>query len=477
IVDQAKKKLLEKTKGNYPAPEKALEVIRKTYGGKLQEGLKVEAEAFADLLVTPQSKNLIQVFYLTERVKKDKGVGSQVVAKTIETTAVLGAGLMGGGIAQLFAAKGLRVRMRDISWDAVTRGYKAAYKIFQKLVDRRKMKRSELDNKMALIEGTTAMTGFGSVDLVVEAVVEDLAIKQKVFAELDSLTKPEAILCSNTSSLSITSIASQCKHPQRVVGMHFFSPVDRMPLVEVIRGEKSSDEAVSTVFQLSKKVGKTPILVKDSPGFLVNRILGPYLNEAVYLLVEGVRPTVIDDAMVKFGMPMGPCELLDEVGLDVAAKVSKVLFGAFGARMKPPSLMELVVTEKRLGKKTGKGIYEWNGKEKIEDSKLTAKIQTGKASIENTTEMIQKRMTYLMVNEGARCLQEGIVRDAGEVDIGMIFGTGFAPFRGGLLRYADSVGASNIVADLDVFAAKIGERFAPSDALKEMAASGKKYFN
>lgn len=476
IFDQARKKLLEKTKGNYPAPEKALDVIRRTYGGDLQKGLKAEAEAFSELLVTPQSKNLIQVYYLTERVKKDKGVATSVPTRGIQSTAVVGAGVMGGGIAQLFAAKQFRVRMRDINWDAVAKGYQAAYQVFKKLADRRKMKPTEVDNAMALIEGTTSMTGFGQVDLVVEAVVEDLEIKKKVFLELDGLVRPDAILCSNTSSLSITSIAEVCRHPQRVVGMHFFNPVDKMPLVEVIRGEKSSDEAVATVFQLAKKLGKTPIIVKDSPGFLVNRILGPYLNEAVYLLLENVRPLEIDGAMERFGMPMGPCELLDEVGLDVAAKVSKVLYGAFGSRMKPPAFMEMIVTDKRLGKKSGRGIYEWEGKKKVEDAGLTAKMSPVKPAVDNSPETIQKRLIYLMVNEAARCLAEGIVRDAAEVDIGMIFGTGFAPFRGGLLRHADTVGIDTIVNELDVFAAKLGERFAPCEALKERAVGGKKFY-
>jgi 3-hydroxyacyl-CoA dehydrogenase/enoyl-CoA hydratase/3-hydroxybutyryl-CoA epimerase len=313
--------------------------------------------------------------------------------------------------------------------------------------------------------------------LVVEAVIEDMGVKQKVFKELDAILKPEAILCTNTSSLSVTTIAEACQYPQRVVGMHFFNPVEKMPLVEVIRGTKSSDQAVATTFQFAKRLGKTPILVKDSPGFLVNRILGPYLNEAVYLISEGVTPSAIDRAMEKFGMPMGPCELLDEVGLDVAAKVSKVLYGAFGARMQPPTAMELVVGEGRLGKKSGKGIYVWEGKQKSEDSTLLSRVKKTEPAIENNESTIQKRLSFLMVNEGARCLKEQIVRDAGEVDLGMIFGTGFAPFRGGLLRYADSIGIGAIAGELEIFEAKIGSRYQPCELLREMAVSEKRFFS
>lgn len=476
IFDQAKKKLLEKTKGNYPAPLKALEVIRRTYGGDLHEGLQEEARAFTELLGTPESKNLTQLFFLTERVRKDKGVATSAPVREIRRTAVLGAGVMGGGISQLFAAKGYRVRMRDLNWEAIRKGYQAAYRVFKKLVDRRKMKQSELDNKMAMIEGTTSLKGLRGVDLVVEAVVEDLEIKKRVLAEVESQVAEDAIICTNTSSLSVSQMATNCSNPGRVVGMHFFNPVDKMPLVEVVRGEKSSDGAVATVFAFAKKVGKTPILVKDSPGFLVNRILGPYLNEAVQLLLEGVSAREIDEAMERFGMPMGPCELLDEVGLDIAAKVSKVLYGAFGSRMKPPSFMDWVVSEKRLGKKTGRGIYVWDGKKKSEDATLTSKVKHTQVVIENNTSNIQKRLVYLMVNEGARCLSEGVVRDAAEVDIGMIFGTGFAPFRGGLLRYADSVGIESIASELEMFAGKLGERYQPCEALREMAVAGKRFF-
>ena len=289
IFDQAKKQVMQKTLGNYPAPLAALSVIRKTYGGKLEDGLRAEAEAFSKLVVTPESKNLIRIFYLTERVKKDKGVTTAVKPKPIHFAAVVGAGVMGGGIAQLFSAKDVRTRLKDINWDAVTKGYKAAYKVFQKTVKRKKMKPNELMNAMARIEGTTTYAGFKNLDLVVEAVVENLDVKKKVFKEIEANVGPDTVLVSNTSSLSISQIAPPSRIPKRVVGMHFFNPVDKMPLVEVVKGKESSDEAVSALFQFSKKLGKTPIIVKDAPGFVVNRILGVYLNEAIALMLGRCR--------------------------------------------------------------------------------------------------------------------------------------------------------------------------------------------
>ncbi len=477
VIDQARKMVLAKTNGNYPAPLSALEVVKKTFGGDLEKGLKVEAEAFIELVTTPESKNLIEVFYLTERVKKDKGTDTNAKAQDVKRAGVLGAGVMGGGIAQLFAAKDIRVRMKDIQWDAIAKGYKAAEKVFHKKLERKRMTRFELENAMERIEGTTNFSGFKQLDLVVEAVVENMDVKKKVLAEVDALTKPECVLATNTSSLSVTEMAKATKNPKRVVGMHFFNPVDKMPLVEVIRGKESSDEAVATVFSLSKKLGKTPIVVKDSPGFVVNRILCPYLNEAAHLMTEGVPVLRLDEIAEKFGMPMGPCALLDEVGLDVAAKVSKVLYGAFGERLKPPAVINVIGDTGRLGKKSGSGIYVYEKGKRKEDPTLFETLKIKKGGSDLTDETIIKRLIYLMVNEAARCMEEGIVRDAADIDIGMIFGTGFAPFRGGLCRYADSVGAESIVADLEVLSKKFGDRFAPCQYLQQMAVNKKKFFN
>jgi 3-hydroxyacyl-CoA dehydrogenase/enoyl-CoA hydratase/3-hydroxybutyryl-CoA epimerase len=473
IFDQARKQVLLRTRGHYPAPLKAIDVIAKTYGGNLDKGLLVEAKAFNELVVTEQCKNLIQVFYLKEKVKKDKGTKAE--ALTVERAGVLGAGIMGGGIAQLFADKGIQVRMKDLDWNAITRGYQAALKIFKKRVERKKMRPNELDNAMARIEGTTSYAGFKHLDVVVEAIVEDLNVKKKVLAELEGHAGPKTVFATNTSSLSVSAMGEALKDPSRLVGMHFFNPVDKMPLVEVIRGKESSEEAVATVFQLAKKLGKTPILVKDSPGFLVNRILAPYLAEAMYLMADGVEPTRMDDVAERFGMPMGPATLLDEIGLDVAVKVVKVLYGAFGERMKPPPIVDLIASPDRLGKKNGKGIYLWQGKEKRLDPELFAKASASASkTIDDAT--VEKRLFYLMVNEAARCVEEELVRDPADIDIGMIFGTGFPPFRGGLLRWADSVGAGKIVSELELLARNTGPRFQPAMYLQQLAVKQGRFF-
>ena len=476
IFDQARKSVMQKTKGHYPAPLRIIEVLKKTYGTNLESGLKVEAEAFMDLVRTPECQSLIGVYYLQERVKKDKGSATGK-AMEIHHAGVLGAGVMGGGIAQLFAAKNVRVRMKDINWDAIAKGYQAAQKIFHKMVQRKKMRKFDFDNAMARIEGTTAYSGFKDLDLVVEAVVENLDIKKAVFGELEKNTRPDAVLATNTSSLSIASIATGAQDRKRVVGMHFFNPVDKMPLIEVIRGPETSEDAVATVFQFSKKLGKTPIVVQDGPGFVVNRILAPYLNEAGYLLAEGMPPRKIDNAIEKFGMPMGPCTLLDEVGLDVGVKVAKILYGAFGDRMKAPPIMEKAGQGNRFGKKTGKGIYIYSGKDQKNDPELFSRLGVKENAGAVTDERMVKRCIYAMINEAARCVEDKLVRDVADIDIGMIFGTGFPPFRGGLLRYADSLGADKVVSELEVLQRECGPRFAPAPYLQQLAASGKKFYD
>jgi len=477
VFDMARKQVMAKTKGNYPAPLKAIEAIKQGYGKSIEKGLQIEAKAFGELIATPECQNLLHVYYLNERVKRDKGVASGAKGKTIASAAVIGAGVMGGGIAQLFAAKKVRVRMKDINWAAIASGYKAAYRVFKKGLDRKKLKKFDVDNAMAEIEGTTAWEGFSRVDLVVEAVVEKLDVKKAIFKELSERVSGATILASNTSSLSVTEMALVVKNPERVGGMHFFNPVDKMPLVEVIRAEKTSDETVATIFQFSKKMGKTPIVVKDAPGFVVNRILGPYLNEAGYLMTDGVAPKKIDQVLEKFGMPMGPCTLLDEVGLDVGSKVAQVLFGAFGERMKPPVLIDAVVKAGRLGKKTGKGIYLHEGKEVKEDAEFLATLNIKAKDKLPSNDEIEKRCVFVMINEAARLLEEGVARDAADIDIGMIFGTGFAPFRGGLLKYADSLGAAKVVSELDLLARVHGVRFQPCQFLQTMAVSEKKFYD
>ncbi|MFQ5640123.1 MAG: 3-hydroxyacyl-CoA dehydrogenase NAD-binding domain-containing protein, partial [bacterium] len=431
-----------------------------------------------ELIATDMSKNLISIFYLNEALKKDAGVEkSKHEPMEIKSVGLLGAGLMGGGIAQLVAYHDLPVRMKDINQNAVNVGLQKAEQLFNKAVSRKKISRRDMKRKFTLISGTTDYSGFSKCDLIIEAVVENMEIKQQVFTEIETNTGEETILASNTSSLSITEIASAVKKPERVIGFHFFNPVHRMPLVEIIRGEKTSDAATVSAVAFAKKLGKIPIVVKNSPGFLVNRILGPYLNEAALLLEEGAKIEEIDKAMVDFGMPMGPLHLMDEVGIDVGFKVAQILSAAFGDRVTPSRVIEKLYDDERLGRKGGRGFYTYGDKGKKADSGVYALIaDLIKSEAPVSQQAIQERLTLIMIKEGVLCLEEEIVRRPRDVDAGMIFGTGFPPFRGGLIRYADAIGASSLSEKMAALVKKRGERFHVPELLKRMAEQNETFY-
>ncbi len=471
LFDQARKTVLKTSKGHYPAPLRALEAVQQGMAASLSEGLAIEARFLGELVVTPVSKNLVKVFLLTEELKKDNGApGFKGEAQKFDRVGVLGAGVMGGGIAQLLAAKNHPVRMKDINLPGIAKGMEQASKVFSGLVKKRRMKSNEMAEKMGLISGTTDYSGFHNVDLVIEAIIEKLDIKKAVFTEVDKIVPENTIIASNTSSLPVTEMAKATGRPEKVAGMHFFNPVHRMPLVEIIRAEQSSDATIVSLVEFSRALGKTPIVVKDSPGFLVNRILAPYMNEAAMLLEEGQKIDFIDKAMVKFGMPMGPLELYDEVGIDVAHKVAGILQAAFGDRMPASAVVEKMFAAGRFGKKSGAGFYKYNNRKKEVDPE-TYKTLVGlfsEAAAMPEIE-IQERCILTMINEAARCLEEDIVSCARNVDIGMIFGTGFPPFRGGLLTYADDLGAATVLQKLQHYAEKCGPRFEPAPLISELA--------
>lgn len=488
VFKKAREGVLAKTKGKYPSPLEAIQVIEDTgthyeahfRGAKRDAALLREAVGFGRMAETPISKNLIRLFFLTEAVKKSVGLpaGKSALTQKITQAGVLGAGVMGGGISQLLADKGVAVQMKDIQLGALEIGIQSALAIFKKSLKRKSITQRQFDQKLAKIAPTTQFDGFRSAELVVEAVVEKMEIKQAVLKELETHVSDHCVIATNTSSLSVSKMQSVLKNPERFCGMHFFNPVHKMPLVEVIRGEKSSDQAVSQVFQFSKQIGKTPIVVKDSPGFLVNRLLMPYLTEAAIMVSEGVKIEEMDPALLDFGMPMGPIELIDEVGLDVGDKVGHILHDAFGDRMMVPNTFEKLLAEKRLGKKTGSGFYVYSGKDKkektLEPSIYTLLGITPTANKISESEIVD-RCVFVMINEAARALEEKVVDSPETVDLGMIMGTGFPPFRGGLLRFADSVGPQKVVDRLSELAQKYGKRFEPSAALKEVARSGSFY--
>ncbi len=465
LFSQSRKMAEQRTKGFYPAPLKAMDVLQKAHKLGRSRALQIEAQAFGELVVSRVSKNLIKVYYLTERFKKFLPSGAeQIKPKTIEKCAVVGAGVMGGGIAQILSSKGISVRLKDVNYEALTKGLKAAHKIYQEAVQKRKLKKFEAERRMGQITISLNYSGFAKADCVLEAVVEDPDIKKRIFKELAEVTQPETVLCTNTSALSVTEIAKATNDPSRVVGFHFFNPVHRMPLVEIIKTEFTSPETLASSFHLARRLKKTPILVKDSCGFLINRILLSYVNEAGRLLEEGTKLEWIDRIITDFGMPMGPFRLSDEVGLDIGIKVLHLLKESFGERFKPVDIFEKVYLQGLLGKKSGKGFYIHNRQRT--PNPAIYQFLTNKNNRSTTPEECLQRMIYTMINEAARCLQEQIVDDPDTLDIGMILGTGFPPFRGGLIHYAKSVGIDKITHALKGFELTLkAERFRPCEYL------------
>lgn len=491
ILKKARSGVMEKTRGNYPAALEVIEILSDngaSYGPRLTgedrtRAMERESQGFGRAAATEVSKNLIRIFFMTEAVKKSKGVsggaGAQIKSKSVRAGAVLGAGVMGGGIAQLMADKGVPVRMKDLTVAALAAGATQASRIFKKQVQRRRISSRELMQKMNLIAPVMDFSGFAGTEFVVEAVVEKMEIKQAVLKEVETQVGPDCVIASNTSSLSISKMQSAMAKPERFGGMHFFNPVNKMPLIEVIRGDRTSDEAVSAIYQFSKQLGKTPIVVKDAPGFLVNRLLMPYLNEATWLLQDGASIPEIDEALLEFGMPMGPIDLIDEVGIDVGEKVAHILHDAFGKRMEPAPFNQKLVDAGRFGKKNGKGFYKYDSagrNPELEDSIYELIGITPREGTVSREEIVE-RCLLPMINEAARCLEESIVGTAEEVDLGMIMGTGFPPFRGGLLRYADTLGPTKIVEMLRKYEPKCGERFKPAPILLKLAASGQGFYS
>ncbi|MEA2166040.1 MAG: 3-hydroxyacyl-CoA dehydrogenase / enoyl-CoA hydratase / 3-hydroxybutyryl-CoA epimerase [Thermoanaerobaculia bacterium] len=481
IFGKARKAVLAQTHGHYPAPLKAIEVMDYGMSAGIERGLAREVDEVVPLIVgstgesgSDVAQNLIRLFFMMEDSKKERVAAAPL---EVRDAGVLGAGIMGGGIAQVVADKtDASVRMRDINWKAIAGGMKAAARIWKKKVDRRRMTRGEMQRSLARITSTIDWAGFERCDLVVEAVVENVDVKRQVLREFETIAKPGAIFATNTSTIPITDIAAQAAHPENVAGMHFFNPVDRMPLVEVIRGAKTSDLAMATVANFARKLGKTVVYCNDGPGFVVNRILGPYMNEAGFLLEEGNTIESIDKAMVDFGMPMGPMALLDEVGIDVAAKVAKILGGAFGERMEPSQVVDTLYADGRYGKKNGKGLYLYEAGKRQGPDGSVYKVLGIRGTHPADAPAVVERMIFAMVNEAAMILDEKIVASPGELDLAMIMGTGFPPFRGGLLRYADKLGLPYILARLDDLAQKHGKRFLATAALRKLAERDGKFY-
>lgn len=470
---KAIKNVLKTTGGVYPAPLKAIDVMVKGLGVSREESLKLERTAFAELLTSDVASNLVNIFFLQERSKKTKSDKDFKV----KNTAVIGAGVMGAGIAQWISSRGIKVLLKDIKSEFVANGIATINKLYSAAVSKRVMTKAEASSKFDNVTPITKSMPMKNIDLVVEAAVEQLDIKQNLFAELETLVRDDTILATNTSALSIVDVAEKMQHKERVVGIHYFNPVHKMKLVEVVRGECTSEETVLKATQFVKKTGKLPVVVKDSPGFLVNRILMPYLIEAVYMVSCGADVERVDKLLRKFGMPMGPFRLIDEVGGDVCQHVADDLLNRLETKFPKSEFLKLMIKNKDVGKKSGRGFYKYsNGKSTGVSSKLpTSAIQSAYINQEYADEETVDRLILIMVNEAVRCLQEEVVNSPKDVDFGMIMGTGWAPFRGGPISYLDNLGALKVVQKLNELAKK-NKYFTPCDMLIEYAEKNKKFY-
>ncbi|RMG49011.1 MAG: fatty acid oxidation complex subunit alpha FadJ [Acidobacteria bacterium] len=485
IGRKARAAVLRKTRGHYPAPLAAIDVVTRGVARSVERSLELERAAVLELARTEACRNQMSLFLLQERAKHlapsdalpgGGDTGLDAIPHGVGATAVVGAGVMGSGIAQWLSARGHRVILRDIDDRALLRGMRNIARVYEQAVKRHVFDRITARDGLYRITPTAKEVPLRGVDLVIEAAVEDLELKRRIFARLEQLARPDTILATNTSALPITEIASGLEHPERVVGLHFFNPVHRMQLVEIVLGRETSPEVAARALRFVQSIGKLPIVVTDSPGFAVNRILMPYLLEAGHLFAGGASITAIDEAMLDFGMPMGPLRLLDEVGIDVAGHVGDHVGRCFGERMPVPELLGRMIEAGMIGRKAGQGFYVYEGKGRPRPNPAAAELaSTGRGAGLTTAEM-QERMVLLMLNEAARCIEEGIVAAPEDVDLGMVMGTGFAPFRGGPLRYLDALGAAEVVRRLERWAGDEPERFAPCELLRRMAQDGGRFY-
>ncbi len=478
VLSQAKKTALAKSGGHYPALPAAIDAVRASYGDRAA-GFATEARLFGALAMSPVCRELMFLFYATTSLKKDPGLPAGARAVPVSRLGVLGTGFMGAGIAAVSAQQGLAVRFKDTAWDRVGQGMKAVRDVLVEGLKRRRITRVQFDDQMSLVSGTVDYTGFGRLPLVIEAVFEDLAVKHRVVQEVEAVLPPTAILATNTSTIPIARIAEASARPERVVGMHFFSPVHKMPLLEVIVTPQTLPEVAATAVEVGKTLGKTVIVVQDAPGFYVNRILAPYIAEAGRLLDDGVPIEAIDRAMRTFGFPLGPINLIDEVGLDVATKSGGIMSAAFPERIRASAALEKVAASGRLGRKGKQGFYAYDarGKRTGVDTSVYALFRSGGASASVVPDVIADRLALAMVNEAVRCLEDGIIRSARDGDIGAVFGIGFPPFRGGPFRHIDAVGAAVVVRRLDALAAAHGGGpYTPAPLLRRMAAEGTTFY-
>jgi 3-hydroxyacyl-CoA dehydrogenase/enoyl-CoA hydratase/3-hydroxybutyryl-CoA epimerase len=462
---------------HYPAPHHIMCAAVEGAQVDFDTALRIEGRWFADLVGSPIQRNMTQAFFfdlnhLNRGGSRPSGVPRSVAGRV----GVVGAGMMGAGIAYACARVGLDVVLVDVALESAERGKAYSEKLLDQAVQRGRSTVEKRDALLARITPSDDLSTLAGCDVVIEAVFEDLALKQDMVRAFEEVN-PTGIFASNTSSIPITKIAAASRHPETVLGMHYFSPVQKMPLLEVIVTEKTSPEATATAVALGKKQGKTVIVVGDGPGFYTSRILAPYMNEAAALLVEGAAVEDLDRALVQFGFPVGPITLLDEVGIDVGEKVGKILHDAFGARMAPPAALHDVVAAGRLGRKNKKGFYTYGDdqKEKRVDVTVYDLLPGGRRRKPFAQDEIRERVVLQMVNEAIRCLGEGILRSARDGDVGAVFGLGWPPFRGGPFRWVDTLGSSEVLSRMEKLRDRHGARFEPAPLLVEHGKAGRPF--
>jgi 3-hydroxyacyl-CoA dehydrogenase/enoyl-CoA hydratase/3-hydroxybutyryl-CoA epimerase len=476
----AERVLRRRVPDDMPAPAEALRAVRTGLDLGMEAGLKYEREAIGRLAMTSACHNLVNLFFLNEQSRKPAEIATQP-GEQVRRVGVVGAGAMGAGIAQLASVKGFEVVIQEVNEAALAGGLQKVEALFDQAVERGLLTADTAKRQLAAVGRTTTWEGFANVDLVVEAVLEDLSSKQAVFRELDRRTRPTTILASNTSSLPVRELQAGLEHPERVAGLHFFNPVHKMPLVEVARAPATDERTLAQLIRWAADLGKTPVVVRDNPGFVVNRILMPYLNEAVDLVSLGLPIAHIDQVIRRFGMPMGPLELLDQVGLDVAAHIARIMKATVGERFPPHPAFEQMCERGWLGKKTGVGFYRYFGERKrvhegaqdlLRDESPAARGRAANLSAYRARE----QLVLLMVNEAALCLGECLTSGAETIDLAMVLGTGWAPHRGGPLRYADKRGLVETVNMLAELARQVGPRFEPCEELRRRARGGEAFY-
>ncbi|XOY30877.1 fatty acid oxidation complex subunit alpha FadJ [Proteus cibi] len=484
LFGQAKKRTLAKTKGHYPAADRILHVIERGLEKDIQTGFKEEANAFGELAMTPVSSALRHLFFASTALKNE--TGSSEKPDNLHHIGILGGGLMGGGIAFVTATKGnLPARIKDISDKGIAQALNYSWKALSAKVSKKRLSVRERQRQMGLLSGSLDYSGFHQSNIIVEAVFEDLALKQKMVADIEDVGKGKTIFASNTSSLPIHKIAETAKYPEKVIGLHYFSPVEKMPLVEVIPHENTDEKTIATTVAFAKKQGKVAIVVGDKPGFYVNRILAPYISEALTCLVQGEPIENIDKALVQFGFPVGPIQLLDEVGIDIGTKITPILVSAFGERFASPPAVDAIISDDRKGRKNGRGFYLYAkhvlpfslGKNKKQPDPAIYRLLQIKPKNQLSSSEITERCLLLMLNEAVRCLDENIIKQPRDGDIGAVFGIGFPPFFGGPFRYMDSMGTTKVAEKLNQLADKYGDKYRPCERLVEMAKRNERFYD